>query len=173
MKVFALQCMAAAVHAVDVSQVYGDSASNSTSTGAADGIWTNNDWSNTEIGVTNGVPYGITDEINQKIAASQVLMGQFPSDYDSQTNVTLVKSIITQDIWNQSFPFNNTLYTYNDFLRSVAKFPMFCNEVDSSTGLSLTDACKLELATLLAHISYETGSLQAVAQDGCSDPYNI
>ena len=83
MKVFALQCMAAAVHAVDVDQVYGDTASNSTSTGAADGIWTGHDWSNTEIGVTNGVPYGINDEINQKIAASQVLMGQFPSDYDS------------------------------------------------------------------------------------------
>ena len=79
MKVFASQCLIFVVHAVDINEA----ASNSTSTGAADGIWTGHDWSNTEIGVTDGIPYGMNDAINQKIIASQVLMGQFPSNYDS------------------------------------------------------------------------------------------
>ena len=39
--------------------------------------------------------------------------------------------------------------------------------------MTLTDACKQEVATLLAHISYETGQLQAKAQDGCSNPYDL
>ena len=88
-------------------------------------------------------------------------MGQFPSDYDTLANVALVKGIITSDTWNQSFPFNNSTYTYNDFLRAVAKFPMFCNEFNTATMGSLTqkDVCKRELATLLAHISYASGSL--------------
>ena len=48
----------------------GDDDTTTPSTGAADGIWTGHDWSNSEIGVSNGVPYGMTDAIKQKITAS-------------------------------------------------------------------------------------------------------
>ena len=94
-----------------------------------------------------------------------------PNDNDTQPNVINVKSILSSDTWNNAFPFHNTVYSYESFLRAVAKFPMFCNESASAT-VTLEDTCKQELATLLAHISYESGSLQAVAQDSCSDPYN-
>ena len=86
-------------------------------------------------------------------------MGQIPTDYDSKTNVTLVKSLMSSATWTQSFPFNNLIYTYDNFLRAVAKFPMFCNEVSSVSTMTLEEACKQEIATLLAHISYESGSL--------------
>ena len=69
-----------------------------------------------------------------------------------------VKSIFTEEIWKNSFLFPNTIYSYSTFLRAVAKFPMFCNEV-GDTSISLDDACKRELAALLAHISVTTGDL--------------
>ena len=39
------------------------------STAAADGIWTDKDWTNTtyNIGVKNGLPYGLTDEVSARI----------------------------------------------------------------------------------------------------------
>lgn len=100
-------------------------------------------------------------------------MGTFQqsSVVDAQTNVILVKSILTEDNWNQSFPYASSVYTYANFMRAVAKFPMFCNEVPSASAEILSDICKRELATLLAHIKYESGALQAVADPECSDPY--
>ena len=66
-------------------------------------------------------------------------------------------------MWTKGFPFANNLYQYSDFIRAVAKYPMFCNEVPSSSASTLEDICKQELAALMAHISYESGDLQAVA----------
>lgn len=55
----------------------------------------------------------------------------------------------------------------------MAKFPAFCNEVGPATTDSLETVCKKEIATILAHITYETNSLQEKAQAGCTDAYNI
>ena len=65
---FLLHCLAFAVEVDKTTLNDGDDTGDTTepSTGAADGLWTNHDWSNDTIGigVSNGVPYGLTDAIN-------------------------------------------------------------------------------------------------------------
>ena len=55
----------------------------------------------------------------------------------------------------------NANYTYDQFLRSVAQFPAFCGEFQTDEGIPNTNtqerACKRELATLFAHIVFESG----------------
>lgn len=71
------------------------------------------------------MPYGVTEADNRKIASSQVYMGQFPSadDYNAQPNVTLVQTFFTKADWTTSFPVANTIYSYENFLRAIAKWP--------------------------------------------------
>lgn len=66
--------------------------------------------------------------------------------------------IMTDTLWKSSFIFPNYTYSYGSFLRAVAKYPMFCNEV-SDSSISLDDACKSELAAILAQISVTTAEL--------------
>mmetsp|Transcript_31223 Transcript_31223/g.38567 ORF Transcript_31223/g.38567 Transcript_31223/m.38567 type:complete len:199 (+) Transcript_31223:3-599(+) len=170
-----LASLAAHAHAFEAQSLQDDAPTNSTSTGAADGIWTNHDWSDGTVGVNNGEPYGIEADLNRRILSSQVLMGTFPSDdvVNEQANVALVNSLFNEKQFQQAFPLGSPVYAYDDLLRAIAKFPMFCNEAPTNSHVSLTDTCKKELAALLAHIKYETGTLQARAQDGCSDPYQV
>lgn len=80
-----------------------------------------------------------------------------------------VGSHISEAKFNELFPLANSFYTYNNFLKAVAKFPAFCNQVNSEyTGLTinaenLDNACKRELSTLFAHIALESGK---------NDPWN-
>ena len=46
----------------------------------------------------------------------------------------------------------SAIYTYDDFLRAVAKFPKFCNEIPTGSSAKIDDICKSEIATLMAHI---------------------
>ena len=52
---------------------------------------------------------------------------------------------------------------------------MFCNEFSDAYNDTWTQEsiCKLEIATILAHIQYETDSLQQKSQSGCNDPTDI
>jgi hypothetical protein len=67
--------------------------------------------------------------MNRKIQSPQALLGQIPIDYELKDNVALVELILTDAIWKNSFPFPNYTYSYSEFLRAIAKFPMFCSEV--------------------------------------------
>jgi len=71
--------------------------------------------------------------------------------------------------WNSFFPDALAEYTYDNFLRAVSKFPKFCNDaLDSSTEAKLLAACKLEIATFLAHMKHESGSLIYMEEIGCT-----
>ena len=59
--------------------------------------------------------------------------------------------------WSTVFPLANSIYSYEGFLKSVGKFPYFCDDVDADSGMDLETACKKELATLFAHWTQETG----------------
>ena len=54
------------------------------------------------------------------------------------------------------FPMRDDLYDYTSFLRAAAKYPKFCGE-GNCPGLTETQSCGRELATLFAHFSQETG----------------
>ena len=71
-------------------------------------------------------------------------------DYLQMTNVQRVKSVFSAEQWQQGFPHANAVYSYNDFLKAVAKFPAFCND-NNLPGYSAEDACKRELACIFAH----------------------
>lgn len=62
------------------------------------------------------------------------------------------------------------MYTYDNFLRAVAKFPSFCNAHKDPTAAEadLTNACKVELSAFLAHMKHESGSLIYVEEIGCT-----
>ena len=52
--------------------------------------------------------------------------------------------------WDRGFPQADKIYTYDNFLKAVAKFPAFCNEKNTDK-LTLDQVCKRELAGIFAH----------------------
>jgi hypothetical protein len=76
-------------------------------------------------------------------------------DYAAKPNAVRVKSILSEYKFDELFPNKNALYTYDGFIKAVAKYPMFCGEYNvNSSDLNLENidnACKRELSALLAH----------------------
>ena len=62
--------------------------------------------------------------------------------------------------WEYLTPFRDAIYSYEEFITAVSKFPSFCDERGPhGHAASLTDdeVCMRELAALFAHFSKETG----------------
>ena len=68
---------------------------------------------------------------------------------NSTENVDRIKRIINATTWNTFFPMANAIYSYDEFLIAVAKFPALCGDSDA--------LCRKELATIFAHMTQETG----------------
>jgi hypothetical protein len=49
---------------------------------------------------------------------------------------------------------NGSKYSYENFLKAIAKYPALCGENNRTT--SDLDTCKREIAGLLAHVAQET-----------------
>ena len=70
---------------------------------------------------------------------------------------------MSQEQFDELFPnrVNINLLTYLNFLKAVAKFKDFCDYADelneAQNNKDIDEACKRELATLFAHMTYETG----------------
>ena len=69
---------------------------------------------------------------------------------------------MTETQWDLAFPLADDIYTYDNFLKAVAKFPAFCNETNlkdsSNVAWTVEDTCKRELASIFAHWGQETGA---------------
>lgn len=79
----------------------------------------------------------------------------------------------------------NALFTFKDFMQAVSRYPKLCGEKSSTNTNTDEDVCKLELATMLAHMTQETGAhskwdndndckyfrqtFSAVYEHGCKD----
>ncbi|MEZ9322957.1 glycoside hydrolase family 19 protein [Vibrio sp. 10N.286.51.E5] len=75
---------------------------------------------------------------------------------DNPENVKRVERIIGGDNgWEAIFPMRNAAYSYDNFLKSVAKFPGFCETYEN---LDSDAICKNLLATSFAHYVQETGA---------------
>jgi len=62
-------------------------------------------------------------------------------------------SIISENQWESSFPQRNSIYTYENFMKALARYPKFCGEAkDSVEESDLENACKIELAAILTHM---------------------
>jgi len=44
------------------------------------------------------------------------------------TNVQRVMNAISKESWEYLMPFRNVIFTYEEFLTAVSKFPAFCGE---------------------------------------------
>ena len=95
-----------------------------------DGLWTGNDWydSETNIGVKNGIPYSDDPAVQRRITAPLSVDGPVDESYLEFTNVQRVMDILSEEDWEFAFAYANEVYTYDSFLKAVAKFPAFCNE---------------------------------------------
>ena len=63
-----------------------------------------------------------------------------------------VKANLPESIFNEWTINASDIYTYQNFLKAVAKFPAFCGESNGPRGYNENDTCKRELATLFAHM---------------------
>ena len=72
---------------------------------------------------------------------------------------------MTEEQWDLAFPLADDIYTYDNFLKAVAKFPALCNETNlkdsSNQAWTVEDTCKRELASIFAHWTQETGARNA------------
>ncbi|KEI35277.1 chitinase [Francisella sp. W12-1067] len=74
-------------------------------------------------------------------------------------NVKLVEKIISEANWNYLFPDRAPEYSYENFLKAVAKFPAFCGSYND--GRDAEAICRKSLATMFAHFTQETGGHDA------------
>jgi len=73
-----------------------------------------------------------------------------PGRESNPSNVKVVESLLSQEIFTNLFPKADAAYTYTNFLKAVAKFPTLCTSVN---------VCKKILATMFAHFEQETAGL--------------
>merc|ERR1712044_14299 len=86
-----------------------------------------------------------------------------------RTNVQRAMSVLSEADWETLFPSRLEIYTYDNFLQAMAKYPRFCDDhKDSTEEADLTNACKIELATLLAHVKFESNSLSLAEDIDCA-----
>ena len=124
------------------------------------GLWTNHDWYDEveKVGVQNGVPYSNDPAVNRRITSPLSIDGDITDIYLQQENVQRVQSFFSEAQWAAGFPQANPIYTYENFLKAVSKFPKFCGESNTAfNNLTVEQACKRELAAIFAHWGQETG----------------
>lgn len=74
-------------------------------------------------------------------------------------NVKRVESIVSEADWNFLFSVRSPEYSYENFLKAVAKFPALCGDYDD--GRDADAICRKSLATMFAHFTQETGAHSA------------
>jgi len=63
-------------------------------------------------------------------------------------------------MWEYLTPFRDDIYTFEEFLTAISKFPAFCGEKGThghAATLTADEVCQKEISTLFAHFSKETG----------------
>ena len=126
---------------------------------AENGLWTGHDYydKTNKIGVKNGVPYSNDADVKRRLTSPLTVDGSVKLDYKTKENVKTVMKFMDSEKWDTAFPLANDIYTYDNFLMAVAKFPSFCNETNLS-GWTVEKTCKRELAGMFAHWVQETGA---------------
>ena len=68
--------------------------------------------------------------------------------------------------------FPSSVYSYDNFLKAVAKFPAFCNETNKPRGYNIDNTCKSEIAAFFAHIKTSSTTLTIVKDLSCVNSTN-
>ena len=104
----------------------------------------------------NGVPYSNNPAVDRRLKAPLTIDGSIEDNYLTYANVQLVQSLFDEADFDDGFPLRNEIYTYDNFLKAVAKFPNFCGETNIE-GQTLEETCERELASVFAYWGQETG----------------
>ena len=128
----------------------------------ADGPWSHNDVHEQYYRVNNGVPYFTYQNTRQRVnSARMIFRGDLDENIYQYENVLLVNQLLSQEAFDILFSERDGRLQYRHFLVAVAQFPAFCGEYANKLWIpnlgSAEQACKRELATLFAHMTYETG----------------
>jgi chitinase len=66
-------------------------------------------------------------------------------------------TIVSRETYEAMFPNRNNLYSYDNLIAAVGKFPRFCNE-------GTDEQCRREVAAFLANIAHETSGLYYIEE---------
>ena len=138
-------------------------------------ISTEGPWSGSHVSggftFTDGVASHSDEYFQRRITSPIALEEDQMTNYDTKENAKLVKKLFSEKEFNKAFPKKDRFYTYENFIKAVAKYPAFCNEFNSkSTNENLddiTEACKRELSTLLTHIEINSEGLSKKLNESC------
>ena len=128
--------------------------------------WANHNFTDStyQVTVTNGKVSGADAVTDQFMTSAWTSVGH-PEDYLSQTNVARVSTLFPQTLFELEFP--DSVYSYDSFLKAVAKFPSFCDETNNPLGYNLDDTCKRELAAFFANVDPTSLGLTLVEDPVC------
>lgn len=137
-----------------------------------DAWWDSQSWTIDEVGISvdKGIVSGITDEDDQFIKSPWTIPDH-PDDYTSKPNAMRVKSVLPESTFNDWLIDGNSMYTYNSFLRAVAKFPAFCGESVSPLNYGDDDTCKREIATIFAHMMITSDGLSKLEDPASAEVF--
>ncbi|WP_087016018.1 glycoside hydrolase family 19 protein [Thaumasiovibrio subtropicus] len=108
-----------------------------------------------------------------------------PGAAGNPENVRRVEEMIDQSKWDYLFPERDAAYTYENFLKAIAKFEGFCATYTDERAAESDAICAKSLAVMFAHFTQETGAhnphspneewrqgLYFVREAGCGDDPN-
>lgn len=137
-------------------------------TPAENNAWEDHDWI-VDYQVIDGILHGVTDETDRRIQASRNLPADAVTDYLTMDNVQRAMSVMSENKWNQLFPQANALYSYENFMKAIARYPKFCGE---AMDADIVRACKTELSAIMAHMKQSSVNLIYSANINCSGPWS-
>jgi chitodextrinase len=108
----------------------------------------------TEAELTSGE---LMTQVKQSIATrdNSIVEAVSAGNLNNPSNVKRVESMVTAYDWGYLFPVRSPEYSYENYLKAVAKFPSFCGDYDD--GRDANAICRRSLATMFAHFTQETG----------------
>ena len=111
--------------------------------------------------VINGQVRYEDDDWKQRVESAQIRPLNPGESIYSRDNVKLVNNVFSAEQFAAIFPEADEEFTYHSLLTAIAHYPKFCNEFESvsenSNMQSQEKVCRRELATLFAHMIYESG----------------
>lgn len=82
----------------------------------------------------------------------------FKEPQNNPKNVQTILRVFNSNDYAYLFPAANSIFSYETVINAMALYPQFCNEVADiySSTHDQDQMCRAELATLFAHITYQS-----------------
>jgi hypothetical protein len=147
----------------------------------SNGIWTVHDWDDEdlEFSIVNGmIEPDVFTELKFRMEPMETQSYEQAVCYLDQSNVQLIKEVMPYHYYEGIFMSHHADYTYEVFLQAASLYPKFCGEFIQAGTFSYnydsaSKACRRELATLFAHIAYDSATEEGLASGVDSWRYGL